>query len=72
MKKLIQKLYELNTKEQKNLVCEEAAKICFINIAVNLQELIQMGFTTNEIEIILDDQLDSTLNELLINTIIKR
>ena len=72
MKKLAQKLYEINMKEQKNLICEETAKICFIDIAANLQELIQMGFTPDEIEIILDDQLDSNLNELLINTIIRR
>jgi len=72
MKKLTQKLYEANMLEQENLVCEEAAKMCFLDIAVNLHELIQMGFTPDEIDIVLNTQLDEGLDTALINTVIRR
>lgn len=72
MKKLTQQLYEAHMNETPDVTCEEAAKMCFIDIAVNLHELINLGFHPNEIEAILDNQLIEGLDLAVINSIVSR
>lgn len=72
MKKLTNQLYTALMGGTPDTTREEAAKMCFIDIAVNLHELIQLGFLPDEIETILDNQFTEGLDSAVINSIISR
>lgn len=72
MKNLTKQLYDLHIGAVPTTTCEEAAKMCFIDIAVNLHELIKLGFLPDEIETILDNHITEGLDSSVINSILSR
>jgi Cu/Ag efflux pump CusA len=72
MRKLLNQLYKNHIAESMDTTCEEAAKMCFIDIAVNLHELVRLGFNPSEIENILDNQLTEGLDSSVISIIVSR
>ena len=71
MKQLTTYLHMLHTQQPK-CTCEEAAKTCFTDIAINLHELIRLGFTPEEIEQVLDSYIDPSLDSIILDILVNK